>query len=201
MLCILPQPPHVCKAYTPPLSLHPFVGPHTESLSWHHSHTCCQMSSPCASAGPTEMSLPSSSMQAHLPGYPRRLVKMWGHILASSYCSRKVSTSKHQSVYITSTPGSVDLKIGISNLMGASCFHSLLLLWPLCLCQWPTVSLAVEYPSESGTPLSGEEGGKSPLPTVVHWDFGGLPCGHAVPVWVVSLASVISPIPEVLPSG
>ena len=35
---------------------------------------------------------------------------MWGHILASSYCSRKASTSKCQSVYITCAPGSVNLK-------------------------------------------------------------------------------------------
>ena len=53
MLSILPQLPHVCEAYTPPPSHHPFFGPHTKSLSWHHSHACCQMSSPCASAGPT----------------------------------------------------------------------------------------------------------------------------------------------------
>ena len=38
MLNILPQPSCVCEAYTPPPSCHPFVGPHTESLSWHHSH-------------------------------------------------------------------------------------------------------------------------------------------------------------------
>ena len=70
---------------------------------------------------------------AHLPGYPRRLAKMWGHILASLYCSRKASTLKCQSMYITSTPGSVDLKIGISNLTGASRFLSLLPLQPLHL--------------------------------------------------------------------
>ena len=126
--------------------------------------------------------------------------EMWGCILASSYCSRKVSTSKHQSVYITSTPESVDLKISISNLMGASLFLSLLPLWPLHLCQWPAVSLAVEYPSESGTPQSGEEEGDPLLPTVVHWDFGGLPCGHTAPVWVVSLALVTSPTLEALPA-
>ena len=62
-------------------------------------------------------------------------------------------------------PRSVDLKISISNLMGTSHFLSLLPLWPLCLCWWPMVSLAVEYPSESGAPLSGEEGGKPPFPT------------------------------------
>ena len=39
-------------------------------------------------------------------------------ILASSYCLRKASTSKRQSVYVTSAPRSVDLKIGISNLAG-----------------------------------------------------------------------------------
>ena len=152
----------------------------------------------CISRSPTEMSLPSSSMRAHLPRYPWRLAKMWGCILASSYCSRKASTSKCQSVYITSAPGSVDLKIGISNLMGASRFLSLLPLWPLHLHRWPAVSLAVEYPSESGAPLSGEEGGKTPPPTVVHWDFRGLLHGYTAPVWVVSLASVISPTPEAL---
>ena len=150
----------------------------------------------CINRSHTEMSLPSSSVWAHLPGYPWRLVKMWGHILASSYCLRKESTSKRQSVYITSTPGSVNLKIGISNLAGASRFLSLLPLQPLHLHWQPTVSLAVEYPSESGAPLSGEEGGKLPLLTVVHWDFGGLPCGHTAPVQGVSLASVISPTPE-----
>ena len=131
---------------------------------------------------------------------PTETGKDVGCILASSYCSRKMSTSKRQSMYVTSTPGSVDLKIGISNLMGTSSFLSLLPLQPLHLCQWPTVSLTVEYPSESGAPLSGEEGGNPPSPTVVHWDFGGLPHGRAVPVQVVSLASVLSPIPEVLPS-
>ena len=154
----------------------------------------------CISRSCTEMSLPSSSMWAHLPGYPRRLAKMWGCILASSYCSRKASTSKRQSVYITSTPGLVNLKISISNLAGTSHFLSLLPLQPLHLCWWPAVSLTVEYPSESGTPLSGEKGGEPPLLTVVHWDFGGLPHSHDAPVWAVSLASVLSPIPEVLPS-
>ena len=154
----------------------------------------------CISRSCTEMSLPSSSMRAHLPGYPQRLVKMWGCILASSYCLRKASTSKCQSVYVTSTPGSVNLKIGISNLAGTSHFLSLLPLWPQRLCQWPAVSLTVEYPSESGTPLSGEEGGKPPPLTVMHWDFDRLPHGHAAPVQVASLALVLSPIPEVLPS-
>ena len=154
----------------------------------------------CISRSHTEMSLPSSSMQAHLPGYPQRLVKMWGCMLASSYCLRKASTSKCQSMYVTSTPGSVDLKIGISNLTGASHFLSLLPLWPLCLCRWPAVSLTVEYPSQSGTPLSREEEGNPPLLTVVHWDLGGLPHGCAAPIWGASIASVLSPILEVLPS-
>ena len=131
-------------------------------------------------------------------GVPMETGKDVGCMLASSYCSRKASTSKRQSVYITSAPGSVDLKIGISNLAGASHFLSLLPLWPLCLCWWPAVSLAVEYPSESGAPQSGEEGGEPPPPTVVHWDFGGLPRGHAAPVWVVSLASVTSSTLEAL---
>ena len=141
----------------------------------------------CISRSHTEMSLPSSSVQAHLPGYPWGLAKMWGHILASSYYSRKASTSKHQSMYVTSAPGSVNLKISISNLTGASRFLSLLSLQPLCLCWQPAVSLAVEYPSESGAPLPGEEGGDPPLPTVAHRDFGGLPHGRATPAWEVSL--------------
>ena len=152
----------------------------------------------CISRSRMEISLPSSSVPAHMPGYPQRLGKMWGHMLASSYCSRKMSTSKPQSVYITLAAGLVDLKIGISNLVGASCFLSLLPLQPLCLCQWPAVSLAVEYLSESGAPLSGEEGGKPPPLTVVHWDFCGLPQCRTAPVRVVSLALVTSSTPEAL---
>ena len=154
----------------------------------------------CISRSHMEISLPSSSVWSHLPGYPWRLVKMWGHILASSYCLRKASTSKHQSVYINSTPGSVDLKISISNLMGASHFLSLLPLQLLHLCQQPAVSLAVEYPSESSVPQSREEGGDPPPPTVVHWDFCGLLYGRAAPVWVMSLASVTSSTLEALPT-
>ena len=112
----------------------------------------------CISRSRMEISLPSSSMRAHLPGYPWRLAKIWGHILASSYCSRKVSTSKCQSMYVTSTPGLVNLKIGISNLTSASRFLSLLPLQPLCLCRWPPVSLVVEYPSESGAPSPRKRG-------------------------------------------
>ena len=145
-----------------------------------------------------EISLPSSSMWAHLPGYPRRLAKMWGCMLASSYCSKKPSTSKRQSVYVTSTSGSVDLKISISNLAGTSSFFSLLPLWPLHLCWQPVLSLTVEHPSESSAPLSREEGGKPPLPTVVHWDLGGFPHNCAAPVWEVSLASATSSTPEAL---
>ena len=136
----------------------------------------------------TEISLLSSSMWAHLPGYPQRLAKMWG------------STSKCQSMYVTSAPGLVNLKIGISNLVGARCFLSLLPLWPLHLCQQPTVSLTVEYPSESSAPLSREEGGEPPLPTVVHWDFSGLLRSCTAPVWVVSLASLTSSTLEALPT-
>ena len=107
-------------------------------------------------------------------------------MLASSYCSRKASTSNHQSVYVTSAPGSVDLKIGISNLAGTSHFFSLLPLWSLCLHRWPVVSLTVEYPSESSAPLFGEEGGEPPPPTAVDWNLGGLLHGCKAPVWEVS---------------
>ena len=116
-------------------------------------------------------------------------------MLASSYCSRKASTSNRQSVYVTSAPGSVDLKISISNLTGASHFFSLLPLQPLHLCWWPAVSLAVEYPLESG-----EEGGEPPLPTTVHWDLGGHPHGHTAPVQEASLASAIPSTAVALPT-
>ena len=121
-------------------------------------------------------------------------------MLASSYFSRKASTLNHQSVYITSAPGLVNLKISISNLAGTSRFFSLLPLWPLRLCWWPVVSLVVEYPLESSAPLSGEEGGEPPLPTTMHWNLGGHPRSHAAPVWEVSLASAISSAAEDLPT-
>ena len=108
-------------------------------------------------------------------------------MLTSSYCSRKASTSNCQSVYVTSAPGLVGLKISISNLTGASCFFSLLPLQPLHLCQWPLVSIAVEYPSESGAPLSGEEGGEPPPPTTMLWDLGGHLHSHTAPAWEASL--------------
>ena len=122
-----------------------------------------------------------------------------GHILASSYCSRKASTLKHRSVYVTSTPGSVDLKIGISNLMGTSHFLSLLPLQPLCLCQWPAVSLTVDYPSESGTPCLGR-GGQIPFADCSTLGLRWLSMWSHGPCTGGSLASVLSPIPEVLPS-
>ena len=88
----------------------------------------------CISRSCTEISLPSSRVWAHLLRYLWRLAKICGCTLASSYCSRKASTLKRQSVYVTSTPGSVNLKIGISNLVGANRFFSLLPLWPLHQC-------------------------------------------------------------------
>ena len=112
----------------------------------------------------------------------------------------QASTSNCQSVYVTSTPGSVNLKIGISNLGGANHFFSLLPLQPLHLHQWPAVSLAVEYPLESSAPLSGEEGGEPPTPTTVHLDLSGCPCRCTAPVWVVSLALAISSTAEALPA-
>ena len=159
MLGVLPQPPRVCEACTPPLSHHPFVGPHTESLSWHHSPAYAKCPLHVHQQVPHRDIFPfiqHTGPFARVP--PWRLAKMWGCILASSNCSRKASTLKRQSVYVTSTPGSVDLKISISSLTGASCFLSLPPLQPLHLCWQPTVSLTVEYPSESGAPLSGEEG-------------------------------------------
>ena len=133
-------------------------------------------------------------------GVPMETVRDVGDMLASSYCSQKASISNCQSVYVTSTLGLVDLKIGISNLAGTSCFFSLLTLQPLCLCQQPAVSLTVEYPSESGAPLSREEGGEPPLPTAVDWDLVGLLYGCIAPVWEVSLASATSSTLEALPA-
>ena len=68
----------------------------------------------------------------------------------------------------------------------------------LHLCWWPAVSLAVEYPSESGAPLSGEEGVEPPPPTVTYWDFSGLQRSCTAPVWAASLALVLSPILDIL---
>ena len=145
----------------------------------------------CISRSLTEMSLSSCSIWAHLPGYPQRLAKMWGHILVSSYCSRKASTLKRQSVYVTSAPGLVDLKISISNLAGTSHFLSLLPLQPLQLCHLQSHSQWSIHQSLE-PPCLGRKGGLPPL-TVMHWNFGGLPHSHTAPVWGLSLASVISP--------
>ena len=157
------------------------------------------MSSPCPSAGSTRRYPCLHPVCGPICwGTHGDWQKCGGCMLASSYCSRKASTLKRQSVYITSAPGSVNLKIGISNLAGTSHFFSLLPLQPLHLFQQPVVSLTVEYPSESGAPLSREEGGEPPLPTAVHWDLGGLLHGHAAPVQEVSLASATSSTPEAL---
>ena len=58
----------------------------------------------------------------------------------------------------------------------------------------------MEYPSESGAPLSGEEGGEPPPPTTVLWDLGGHLCGHVAPVQEVSLASAAPSTVEALPA-
>ena len=121
-------------------------------------------------------------------------------MLSSSYSSRKASTSNCQRVYVTSTLRSIDLKISISNLAGANHFFSLLPLQPLNQCRQTVVLLAVEYPSESSTPLSGEEGGEPPPPTTVHWDLGCHLCGCTAPAQVVTLASAISSTVEELPA-
>ena len=138
------------------------------------------------------MSLPSSSVWAHLPGYPQRLAKMRGHILASSYCSRKASMSKCQSVYITSAPGSVDLKIGISSLAGASHFLSLLPLQPLHLCWQPTVSLTVEYPSE----CSPVWGGRGQTPSTDCSVLGPWRCSMRAHCPSAAYGSHLSPLPN-----
>ena len=46
-------------------------------------------------------------------------------------------------------------------------------------------------------PVQGR-GGETPPPTVVCWDFGGLPCNNAAPLQVVNLASVTSSTLEAL---
>ena len=176
MLSILPQLPHVCEVCIPPPSHHPFVGPHTESLSWHCNHACCQMSSPYASAGPAQRCLYLCPVCR--PIYPGNHGD-WRRC-GGAYWPHHTAQERHlhqnaRACMSPPPPGLVDLKISISSLAGASCFLSLLPVWPLHLHQWPAVSLAVEYPSESGTPLSGEEGGKPPPSTVVHWILGSLP--------------------------
>ena len=86
----------------------------------------------CISRSRTEISLPSFSMQTHLPGYPWRLVKMWGCMLASSYCSRKASTLKCQSVYVTLAPGSVDLRLAYQ-ILWVPAVSSPYSLWSPCI--------------------------------------------------------------------
>ena len=192
---------HVCRACTPPPSHPPFAGPHTRSLSWHRNCTCYRMSSPCASAGPTwRYPCLHSACRPICQGTHRDWQRRGGTCLPHHTAQGRHPHQKCQSVYVTSTPGLVDLKIGVSNLTGTSHFFSLLLLWPLHLCWWPAISLAVEYPLESGAPLSGEDGGEPPLPTTVDWDLGGLLHSHAAPVWEVSLASATSSTLEALPA-
>ena len=106
----------------------------------------------------------------------------FARVPTSSYCSRKASTLKCQRVYVTSAPGSVNLKIGISNLVGASHFLSLLPLQPLCLCWRPAVSLTVEYPSESSAPPVWGRGGQTPSADCstlgLQWPSVWLRCPH-----------------------
>ena len=157
------------------------------------------MSSPYASAGPSQRCpCPQPACGPICLGTHGDWQRCGGTCSPHHTARGKASTLKRQSVYVTSTPGSVDLKISISNLAGASRFLSLLPLQLLHLHWWPAVSLAVEYPSESGAPLSREEGGDPPALTVAHWDFSGLPRSHTAPVWGLILASVLSPILEVL---
>ena len=40
--------------YAEHVLLHRLIAPLLDLISWHHSHACCRMSSPCASAGPTQ---------------------------------------------------------------------------------------------------------------------------------------------------
>ena len=178
----------------------PSAGPHTRSLSWHHSHACYRMSSPCASA---DSAWRYPCLHPVCEPISRGTHGDWQRCEGAClphHTARGRRPHQTASVYVTSTPGSVDLKIGISNLAGASHFFSLLPLRPLHLCQQPAVSLAVEYPSESGATLSGEEGGKPPPSTTVHWVLGGCLCSHAATVREVSLASATSSTAEALPA-
>ena len=78
--------------------------------------------------------------------------------------------SNHHTVYMTSAFGSIDLKIGMSKHTSTRHFSFLPL---LLLCQPPTASLAVEYPSESAPPQSEEEVSSLPY----RFGLGGLPQG------------------------
>ena len=95
--------------------------------------------------------------------------KMWGIMLFSWYWSSQPCTSNLQRVYVKSTLGSVNLKIGMSKHTGANLFsfHHLLLWW-----QVPSASLAMEYPSESTPPQSGEEVGVVPPPSFMGQAWG-----------------------------
>ena len=193
------QQHRVCRACTPPRSRPPPAGPHTRSLSWHHSHACYRMSSPCASASPAQRypclhPVCGPIYQGTHGDWQKSEGTCLPHHIAQG--RRPCRTA---SVYVTSAPGSVNLKIGISNLAGTSHFFSLPPLWPLHLRQWPAVSLTVEYPSESGAPLSGEEGGEPPPHTTVHWDLGGHLRRCPAPAQVASLASAISSTVKDLP--
>ena len=81
-------------------------------------------------------------------------------------------TSNLQRVYVTSTLGSIDLKIGMSSHAGANHFS------PHCCLLWQRVlgaSLTVEYPSESAPPWSGKDGSELPTPSLIGCALGGLP--------------------------
>ena len=112
-------------------------------------------------------------------------------MLASSYYSRKASTSNCQSVH--------HLCPRISRLKDQhiqSCRCQLLLL--------PTSSVApasmLMACGLTCSRMSGEEGGEPPPSSTVHWGLGGCLRGCAAPVQVASLASAISSTAEDLPA-
>ena len=152
----------------------------------------------CISRSHTEMSLPSSSMLGPFAQVPMETGKDVGaHTSLIILLEKGIYIEVPECVHHL-FPWISRLKDRHIQSRGCQPFPLPTHLWPLCLCQQPAVSLAVEYPSESGAPLSGEEGHEPPLPTVVHWDLGGFPLSHTAPVWGMSLASVISPTLEAL---
>ena len=142
----------------------------TDSLSFGEFHTaigsCCHspnvwsMHLNISSSG---IVIPPGNEWAHLPEYPCKLPKIWGHMLTSSCWSIHPWTSNYQISYVTSTLASVALNTGRFSRARASLLSGLQCL--LCL-QSPSDSLMVDWPSESIPPgCSGEEGGEPPPPS------------------------------------
>ena len=148
------------------------------SLPWHRSCACYQTSSPCASTSP------AWRYPCLCPGPFTRVPMETGKNMRVHAC---LIILLKEGIHIEPPECVCHFCPQISRLEDwhiQSCRSQLFLL------PTPSVApasmlmdclLAEEYPSESGAPLSGEEGGEPPLPTTVHWDLGGHPHRRAAP--------------------